>query len=307
MVFVDKCKKRVYTVLMKNVFSYYISRNGIRFHHTKTEQESLENDPSPAELHDECEIFLLLSGDVTYQVEGQTFALKVGDMFIVPPNLLHSRVLKGDEPYERMVLHFNPDLLPQIQDLDVLSFSKRANEYAYVLSCDIVQKSDIVDQIYKIKELCRTEGKYRDLHLITAITQMTETLNELASEMINHRTIALRSTKNNISYLCIEYINAHLDEKLSAEQVSKALNISASHLQSVFKKEIGLSLHKYILTQKMHLARTLLHQGMPAQEVAQRLGFEYYATFHQAYRRVCKTAPRTYSKIAHTLVEDRKA
>ncbi len=306
MVFVDKFKNRVYTIIMKNVFAYYISRNGIRFHHTKTEQEFLESDQSPAELHDECEIFLLLSGNVTYQIEGQTFALNVGDMFIVPPNRLHARILKGGAPYERMVLHVNPDLLPQIQDLDVLSFSKRANEYAYVLSCDIVQKSDIIDQIYNIKELCRAEGKYRDLRLIAAITKMTETLNELASEMINHRTIALRSTKNNISYLCIEYINAHLEEKLSAKQLSKALNISASHLQSVFKKEIGLSLHKYILTQKMQLAKTLLHQGLPAQEVAQMLGYEYYATFHQAYRRICKTAPRTYSKIAHTLVEDKR-
>ncbi len=291
---------------MKNVFSYYISRNGIRFHHTRTEQEFLESDQSPPELHDECEVFLLLSGNVTYRIEGQAFALQAGDMFIVPPNRLHTRVLTGNEPYERMVLHFNPDLLPQIQDLDVLSFSKRANEYSYVLSKDIVQKSNVIDSIYEIKELCRAEDKYRDLRLIAAITKMTETLNELASEMINHRTIALRSTKNNISYLCIEYINAHLEEKLSAEQLSKALNISASHLQSVFKKEIGLSLHKYILTQKMQLAKTLLHQGLPAQEVAHMLGYEYYATFHQAYRRICKTAPRTYSKIAHTLVENKK-
>lgn len=286
---------------MKNVFAYYISRNGIRFHHTLTKAENFSSDTAPPEMHDECELTFLISGTTIYHVDGQQFPLSAGDVCIIPPQLMHWRSISGDDDYERMVLHIDPTLFPPLQDLDVLAFSKRANEYLYVLSADLIAKTDLVKQLETIKNICCDENKYRDLRMVAAVTAMAETLNELASEMINQRTLTLRSTKNNISHLCIEYINGHLEEKLTAEVLSKQVNMSASHLQAMFKKEVGVSLHKYILTQKMYLARKMLHQGMPALEVAQKLGFEYYATFHQAYRRINRTAPRTYSKIGHTL------
>ena len=304
MVFVDNKENLCYTLVMRNVLTYYISRNGIRFHHSLTQPGTFEGDAMNPEMHEECELTLLLSGEATYNVAGQSFTLSKGDIFVTPPGQLHWRTLSGDQPYERMVLHFDPTLLPQLQDLDVLAFINRANEYMYVLPHDALQSSKAIEQIYAVKKICHEENKYRDLRLIAAIATLAETLNDLASETINQRTLTLRSTKNNISYLCIQYVNEHLDEKLTAQSLSARLNMSASHLQAMFKKEVGVSLHKYILTQKMHLAKKMLHQGIPAQTVADKLGFEYYATFHQAYRRICKGAPRTYSKIAHTLVTD---
>ena len=306
MVFIDKAEKRWYNGGMKNVIAYYISRNGIRFHHTLTNPEHFVSDTTEPEWHEECELTYLISGNVIYNIAGQEFPLKPGEIFVMPPRQLHWRTIVGEEPYERMVLHFDPNLLPKLQDFDIMAFSNRANEYMYVLSQDTVQSSSAIEQLSKIKEICRNENHYRDLRIAAAMVTLTETLNDLASEMINKRTLTLRSTKNNISYLCIQYINEHLDEKLTAELLSKRLNMSASHLQTTFKKEVGVSLHKYILTQKMHLAKKMLHQGIPAQIVAEKLGFEYYATFHQAYRRITRSAPRTYSKIAHSLSENQQ-
>ena len=112
-----------------------------------------------------------------------------------------------------------------------------------------------------------------------------------------------KSEKNNIvSTACIQYINSHLSEQISAEDLSKHLNISVSHIRNSFKKEIGMPLQHYILHQKMQLAHTLLSQGQSPQQVANSLGYEYYSTFYQSYMKIFKIKPKSFFKSSNQIL-----
>lgn len=282
---------------MRHIITEYLSKNGIRFHHSISTQENSQQDILRPESHHMCEIILLLSGSVKYKIEGQSYDLSPLDAIIIHPNKFHSREIAPNTPYERMVLHFAPDLLPSFADLNLLS-SYNDSFLPSVLPKAIIEKSNFIDLMQQCKDLCLHPNKYTDLRFIGIILQIVETLNEIILSLDSaNRSIPIKVDK--ISHACIQYINQNLTdkEKISPQNIAKALHISTSHLQHAFKKELGISLHSYIFNQRMQLARKLLLQGQSPQAVSNLLNYEYYSTFYHNFVKRFDATPHSFTVI----------
>ena len=272
--------------VMKNTYVGYISKNGIRFHHSRSVFDAeYEKETLALEAHHMCEIFLLLSGSVQYIIEGKSYQISPMEMLIVAPGELHTLQMDTSQPYERMVLHFAPDLLPSLNDLDLFRPFHNAKTFTRIIPRRHVEKYDLFARMNLFKKICTEKGKYVDLNLVSAIIKITKTLNDMLDDIAKENDFKddVSLTNTTISSLCIQYIHQHVTEHLSAENVAKALNISASHLQHTFKKEMGVNLRYYVLRQKMYLAQRMLAQGEAAQSVAAALGYECYSTFYHNY------------------------
>ena len=65
--------------------------------------------------HDFMEIFILLSGDITYVIEQGRFALKDFDILLVPPHTLHELAINDKSiPYKRLVLWIYPQYIQKL-------------------------------------------------------------------------------------------------------------------------------------------------------------------------------------------------
>ena len=106
---------------MRKTFIEYKSKNGIRFHHSVTTFDDDYKSDQKAETHYMFEVLLLFSGSIEYSIEGQHFKISPMDIIVVPPNKLHTVKVDPSIPYERMVLHFAPELLPSFSDIDILA------------------------------------------------------------------------------------------------------------------------------------------------------------------------------------------
>jgi len=269
---------------MKKSITEYMSKNGIRFHHILSTFNPGEEESLAAESHYMCEMFLLLSGHVEYSIEGRTYKLYPGDVLTIPQNKIHAITFNTVAPCDRMSLLFSPSLLPQFNDIDLLS-PFNATPYSHIISAELVKKTNLVELFHQIERICSKKGKFTDLHLLGYILKIVETLIELNKTMSaenNEKAISPVKT-HEISYSCTQYVNSHLNENLNTEKIADALHISSSHLRQAFKKELGITLHHYIYNQKMQLARHLLTQGENPIEVASQLGYEYYSTFYHNY------------------------
>ena len=274
---------------MKIVYTDYRSPNDLLF-----QRVQIFGEPPvwlSEQTQDACELYLFLSGNASYSIHNVQYSVKNGDVVVLPPKTAYTWQTAKNASCEYIRWRFNPLLLPALQDVDICSFYQRAATYAYVLPRSLVKDASVTQQLLTLEELCKTRHEYTDLHCIRVTLRLADTLNQIALESIDKRILSLRSTKNNAAYLCMRYINDHLHEKLSIDALSKSLSISPSHLQAVFKKDTGISLHKYVFLQKMQFANKLLQQGFSAQVVAQKLGYEYYATFYQAYKKIYNNAP----------------
>ena len=56
----------------------------------------------------------------------------------------------------------------------------------------------------------------------------------------------------------ISYISAHLHEKLTTQDIADAISLNRSYLSTLFRREIGKTLHQYLLSAKLQSAAQLL-------------------------------------------------
>ena len=74
----------------------YLNQNFL-FFHLKDRKEEQYDYP----YHEFNKMILLLSGKVTYMIEGKTYFLKPWDILLVNHHDIHRPVIDASEPYER--------------------------------------------------------------------------------------------------------------------------------------------------------------------------------------------------------------
>ena len=98
---------------------------------------------------------------------------------------------------------------------------------------------------------------------------------------------------NLVSEIC-KYINSNLTRDLSLEQLSEKYYISKTHLNRLFKANVGTTVGQYIKLKRLFYAKELLAQGRHPTEVYSLCGFRDYSTFFRAFKNQFEKAPAAF-------------
>ncbi|MPN55026.1 HTH-type transcriptional activator RhaS [bioreactor metagenome] len=90
------------------------------------------------------------------------------------------------------------------------------------------------------------------------------------------------------------YLDEHLAEPVSLDELSRVVFLSKYHLERQFRKETGVSIYQMLLQKRMIRARDLVREGVAFTAVAQRCGFSEYSGFYKAFRNEYGLSPREY-------------
>lgn len=95
--------------------------------------------------------------------------------------------------------------------------------------------------------------------------------------------------------LCIEYILNHLHYQITLNDLAKRCNLTTQYLSSLFKKETGTTLTKYILKEKLETAKQMLtYSELSLAEISQCLAFCSHSNFTEHFRRSYGLTPKQY-------------
>lgn len=94
----------------------------------------------------------------------------------------------------------------------------------------------------------------------------------------------------------IQYINVHVYDPLTLEEIEKHLFISNAQLRRCFKQEVGISIGSYIQKQKIMAAKYLLMTQMPPKTVAKELHFYDAAHFRKNFKKHTGLTPSQFQK-----------
>ena len=89
----------------------------------------------------------------------------------------------------------------------------------------------------------------------------------------------------------LQYLNAHLTEGLTIDELAARFYISKYHMMRRFRDETGYTIHGYVTEKRLLLAQQLLEQGIPSGEAALRCGYQEYSTFSRAYKKQFDRSP----------------
>ncbi|HLK62572.1 MAG TPA: AraC family transcriptional regulator [Bryobacteraceae bacterium] len=95
----------------------------------------------------------------------------------------------------------------------------------------------------------------------------------------------------------LSFIEEHLPENLSLEQIASAAGMGVSHFKAQFRKAVGMPVHRYVIRRRVERARSLLlEDGLSMADVAQASGFAHQSHMEHM-RRVLGAAPRTMQRM----------
>lgn len=237
--------------------------------------------------HDFHKVIIFLSGKAAYHIEGKSYYLKPWDILLVNRHAIHKPEIDFSVPYERFVLWISDD----IKSTELLRCFQKAIDRSYnLIRLDSDTQEKLKQLLYELEAALKDEKFGSELLGSALFTQFMVYVNRIFLEKQYIYDAHSYSSDSQIEEL-LRYINHNLTEDLSIETLARKYYLSKYHMMRKFKEETGYTVHNYIISKRLLLARTKISEGTPILKAAQLSGFSDYTTFSRAYKKQFGTAP----------------
>lgn len=221
--------------------------------------------------HSQFELIAVLMGEVCVTAEGREIRLGDGEAVLIPPLCYHTVAANKKCTYRRLTATFDEGMLPQTLQ-DALSRGEphpfKAN-YAQAERLCVICKED--DELY-------SPLAYALIIQILYDSLMVDCQDDTSvSDPMLHKALL--------------YMEEHLCEKLSLDDVAKSIHCSKSFLCHRFQERMKVSPKQYVLKKRMALAAKLIREGMTPTEAAIRVGYDNYSNFYRMYQKYLHGTP----------------
>lgn len=246
--------------------------------------------------HDFFEIFFLVSGDVSYAIEGRLYRVMPGDILLISPRELHQVFVSGDrEPYERYVLWVDSKLIRRLSTPDTdLSACLEPTGPGY--SNTIHPSREARERIQLLMERIFQEAEVSDFGAdMLRDSLICQLLVELNRQLARPEQHVEQLSGSPVVEDVVRYVNLHYGEALTLSFLAQQFHVSKYHLCHAFQKQMGSGLHQYILKKRLQIARNLLSAGRKPNGVFEECGFGDYTSFYRAFKSEYGISPRAYA------------
>ncbi|WOC33125.1 MULTISPECIES: response regulator transcription factor [Caproicibacterium] len=197
--------------------------------------------------------------------------------------------------FEQLDLDTLSTLLTQIADsldLHPIQYAgalDTASNLLYMSISLLPEGEAMLNRIFPGEEGCRC------LYACRTVPDVTDWIRTLRAGL----SLQLRQNRQNYKAMTVQkvmqYIRAHLDRKLSLNEVSAVFGFSANYLSQLFTKETGHSFVEFITHEKIAAAKEMMRHGTyKIYEIASKLGFESAFYFSKVFKKVEGCSPREY-------------
>ena len=254
-------------------------RSPVTFHisHVHTEANGLFDKP-PQHIHNECELYIHLGGNVAFMVEDQLYSLEPGSIIITRPGEYHHCVYYSDlnHHFYWMLIKADEQLLPAFFnrpkgtgnkiDLDAAAFLKVKQ------LCERLTEED--------GDLIQTEAKLWDLLATVQSGKQVTPKNDLPQDVA--RTLT--------------YIKNHLDSSVTVSEMAKNAFISVNTLERHFADSLQMTPLEYLRRVRLSKAEELLRSDLSVGQIADACGFSDYSHFIAVFKQHYGLTPLQYRK-----------
>lgn len=246
--------------------------------------------------HNNCEIFLFLKGNVQFYIEYACYQLSAYDLVILNSEEMHRIVCNDDSLYERIVININKSYLDQLSNVGT------------DLSACFYHRPPGTDNIVRLtsKQLESFLTLCKSLDHTMLSTDYGHSIQKdayLSLLLVLVNSIFKKNASNSISIMptylikIMQYIENHLNETISLQQLEIHCHQDSNYLSQQFKQHTGMTLRSYLLARRIARAKSLLLNGCNVTEACYQCGFNDYANFIRSFTKIEGVSPGKFKKI----------
>ena len=248
--------------------------------------------------HDYYEFYLFIEGKVSMSIEGKASPLRPGDMILIPPGVRHHAFHSQDNiPYQRFVFWISQDYCRKLSELSpdyvyLMNLCEEKNHY--IFHFDMIAFNAIQAKIFRLIEEIHAQRFGKSAKIELCVNDLTLHLNRAVHEMEHPAT---RRETDALYDSIIQYVEAHLDDDLSLDKLSRQFYVSKYHISHIFKENFGISIHQYITKKRLSMCRDAILTSSSITKVYQMFGFKDYTSFFRAFKKEYGISPKEYREL----------
>lgn len=269
-------------------------RNG-SFSYTHTVTKSPNNGQHQTYTLNCYEIYYLVSGNVSYQVENKKYELNAGDLLIINNKEAHRPYFTSDESYERIIIFFTPEFCSHYnsEEYPILQYFEKRKPGAFNrLVNALLKKENISGYFDRMEQLIRSDLPQNKTLIELTFIELLIKVNEIIA--LNNDLFDLEFDYNKKVEQIISFINNHLYCPLTLNEIENKFYINKYYFSHLFKKITGVSFKEYVMNKRVAKAGELLKLSIPPSKVSEMVGFEDYSNFYKAFKKIEGVAPSKY-------------
>ncbi len=267
---------------MKNRFEEYLSfEDNIPFVLNRNLKRTGKIRSGEANFHENIELQFCLDGEGIVRIGGEDVTFEPGEIIGVSSSLIHHTGSEGYLEYSCIIIDsaffrdagIDPEsicLERKFRDDDILS---------------------VMDKIYRAYDGKGDSFRSARLRQLTLELILLLCERHLTEEPRKNVEKSFENAKK-----AINFIKSRFYEKISLDDMSKALYVNKFVLSRQFKAEVGVSIFEYLNSFRCEYASRLISEGKNVKEAARECGFENMSYFSRTFRHYMGKLPSECKK-----------
>lgn len=226
----------------------------------------------------DCYVFEYVINGVGYiETPEEKFTVKSGDFYFLNKLRYHIYYSDPDDPYEKIFIVLKGSYV------DFLVSKYIANDSLYIKKCNL---NSLMTHIINILSREDTINYDRLALLVLEIFQQA-----FPAPYNNY------ASGSRVPEMIRNYIDTHISEKITLDDISNALYISKSHIERAFKNEYHQTPLAYCANQKIaQVASMLVTTDYSLSQIAQQLGFSDVKYMSKSFKKLKGKTPMEYKR-----------
>lgn len=243
-----------------------------------------------AALHDRerkngCAQYILIycvSGKGWYTLFNKTYHVSANQFFIIPAGIGHQYGADMENPWSIYWVHFTGKVAEFYYKL-LMGPKTQAPALAIANATRLMLFEDILQHLELMNNNDNIIYSNSCLYAFLSTFQVTE--------------MKISINENDLVQQCIGYMKQNLHKSLRLEELSKAVNLSASHLSAIFRSRMKYSPIHLFTSFKMQKACQLLMDGqLNIKTIAHSLGYDDQYHFSRVFKNTIGVSPKKFKK-----------
>lgn len=247
-------------------------------------------------LHDQYEIYYLLSGERSYFIKDRTFTIQQGDLVLINQSVLHKTIDTGVPNHERFLIKFSASFIQTSENqLDTI-FPILFLDNSPVIRLNVQEQSHINGLFHKMIDEVSQKPLGFELYAQGLLLQMLVVLSRHPRQNHIDLTKHPSAAHEKVSEI-VQYINLNYSQNITLTSLSKQFFISSFYLSKIFKTVTGFTFINYLNSVRVKEAQKMLRETrLKVIDIAERVGFGNISHFGRVFKELTDKSPLQYRK-----------